>query len=68
MYPFIIKIYLRREIVKIYTVQPIDGWKTKTDIFDFDLKKHYKNIVPQGVTTRLKKDWIKKIYKQPLDK
>ena len=54
--------------MKIYTVQPIDGWKTKTDIFDFDLKKHYKNIVPQGVTTRLKKDWIKKIYKQPLDK
>ncbi|EPM8129059.1 hypothetical protein EGX20_02260 [Enterococcus faecium] len=39
-----------------------DGWETKTDIFDFDLKKHSKNIVPQGVTTRLKKEWIKKVY------
>lgn len=46
----------------------LDNWETKTDIFDFDLKKNSKNIVPQGVTTRLKKEWIKKVYKKPLDK
>ncbi|WP_261998396.1 hypothetical protein [Enterococcus faecalis] len=39
----------------------LENWETKTDIFD--LKKHSKNIVPQGVTTRLKKEWIKKVYK-----
>lgn len=44
----------------------LDNWETKTDIFDFDLKKHSKNIVPQGVTTRLKKDWIKNIYKESI--
>ncbi|KAF1302469.1 hypothetical protein [Candidatus Enterococcus willemsii] len=45
-----------------------DGWETKTDIFDFNLKKYSKNIVPQGVTIRLKKEWIKKVYNKSLDK
>lgn len=44
----------------------LDNWETKIDIFDFNLKKHSKNIIPQGVTTRLKKEWIKKIYKESI--
>lgn len=40
----------------------LEGWETKIDIFDLNLNKYAKNVVPQGVTTRIRRDWIKKIY------
>lgn len=36
-----------------------EGWETYTEIFDFNIKKHDKLIVPQGVTTRLNISWLK---------
>lgn len=42
----------------------LEGWETEFGIFDLNVKKYdAKHIVPQGVTTRLHKDWIKKIYR-----
>lgn len=43
----------------ILNYQP--GWESFTKIFDFNIKKHDKLIIPQGVTTRLNISWLKSV-------